>query len=187
MWGLTGIAHGDRPMAEPNAHLASYLNDHLAGATAALDMLAGLSKAYASREVAALAGSLRAEVDGDRNELERIRDSLGVAPSPARAAAAWVAERFARLKIRADDPARAGLDLLETLEALSLGIEGKRLLWRSLSAAAEVGPTFRVADYEALIRRADDQRARVERWRLDAARRALVAGPNGNPVPATSS
>ncbi|HSF43371.1 MAG TPA: hypothetical protein VLT87_26460, partial [Thermoanaerobaculia bacterium] len=69
------------------------------------------------------------------------------------------------------------LHLLEALDALSLGIEGKKILWRALAAAAEDAPALQGVDYEGLTRRAEEQRRRVEALRLDAARRALIPEP----------
>jgi hypothetical protein len=63
--------------------------------------------------------------------------------------------------------------LFESLEALSLGIEGKKSLWVALSAAAEVSPELRIADYERLKKRAEEQRNRVEAKRLEVAKAAL--------------
>ena len=54
-----------------------------------------------------------------------------------------------------------------------MGIEGKRLLWRALAAAAEGTPGLRGTDYGRLEQRAEDQRQRVEAFRLEAAREAL--------------
>ena len=44
------------------------------------------------------------------------------------------------VKLRLDDPSGGALHRLEALEAVSVGIEGKRLLWRALAAAAEGTP-----------------------------------------------
>lgn len=68
----------------------------------------------------------------------------------------------------------AGSTRLEALDALSAGIEGKRLLWRALAAAAEDAPALHGVDYERLTGRAEEQRDRVETLRRDAARRALI-------------
>jgi hypothetical protein len=46
------------------------------------------------------------------------------------------------LKLRFDDPNAGPLRLFESLEALSLGIEGKRSLWIALTAAAENTPAL---------------------------------------------
>ncbi len=63
--------------------------------------------------------------------------------------------------------------LLE-LEALSLGIEGKHVLWLGLAdSASDRHGAERLA---TLIARAEDQRARVERHRLAAARAVISSG-----------
>ena len=155
-------------------HIATYLNDHLAGATGAVELLEHLEKERAGTEVGRLAAELRADVEADRQTLESLMERLEVAQSRTRKTAAWLGEKAAELKLRLDDPAGGSLRLFESLEVLSLGIEGKRSLWRALAAAAEEAPHLRVADYEGLIRRAEEQRSRVETARLEAARRALT-------------
>jgi hypothetical protein len=64
------------------------------------------------------------------------------------------------------------LHLLESLELLLLGIEGKRRLWRAL-AHAEV-PGLPVTDYERFASRSEDQQQRVEAMRLAAAKKAFA-------------
>ena len=155
-------------------HIATYLNDHLAGAVGALELLEHLETAHAGTEVGRLAAELRADVEADRQGLESLMERLDITRSRTRRAAAWLGEKVAELKLRLDDPAGGSLRLFESLEALSLGIEGKKSLWRALSAAAEEAPDLRAADYEGLIRRAEEQRSRVETARLEAARRALA-------------
>jgi hypothetical protein len=85
-----------------------------------------------------------------------------------------LAEKMAELKLRIDDPQARTLRLFESLEALSLGIEGKRSLWHALKAVAEKSPSLRIIDYERLIRRAQEQRDQVEALRIDTARKALT-------------
>src|SRR5689334_23717732 len=99
---------------------------------------------------------------------------FNIAESRTRRAGAWVAEKGARLKMRADDKATGPLRRLESLEAVALGIDGKHALWRALGAAAEASPALRARDYDQLSARAVDQRNRVEALRLDAAKQALA-------------
>jgi hypothetical protein len=75
--------------------------------------------------------------------------------------------------MRLDDSARGPLRLLETLEAVRLGIDGKLALWQALNAAAPVAPRLQGLDYERLAQRAEEQRRRVEVHRVEAARAAL--------------
>lgn len=155
-------------------HIATYLNDHLAGATGAVELLEHLEKEHAGTEVGRLFAEVHAEVEADRQVLKSIMERLQVSQSRTRKAAAWLGEKAAELKLRLDDSSSGALRLFESLEVLSLGIEGKRSLWRALAAAAEEAPDLKVADYQDLIRRAEDQRGRMEAARLEAARRTLA-------------
>jgi hypothetical protein len=147
--------------------LATYLNDHLSGSTAALEMLEHLEQVHP--ELAPVLADLRHDIELDRKELEAVMARVGATPSAVRQAAAWVAEKFARLKMKVDDLSGRRLKLLESLEAVAIGIHGKASLWRAL----KVIPSLDGPDYDTLIARADEQRERIEPVRLDAARAAL--------------
>ena len=154
-------------------HLATYLNDHLAGAVAALELLAHLEEAHAGTLVARTVAELRKDIDADRATLESLMARLEVPESAPRKATAWLAERLARLKLRFDDPADGAFRLFESLEILSLGIEGKLGLWRALATAVPATPAVSGMDYDSLMRRATEQRARVEAMRIASAPVAL--------------
>jgi hypothetical protein len=156
-----------------NDHLATYLNDHLSGSVVAVELMENLESVYADQPVASFIAGLRAEVEADVEELKSIMSRLEISESRTRKASAWVTEKFTELKLRLDDPGHGDLRLFESLEALSLGIEGKKSLWLALSAAAETTPSLRIADYERLKQRAEDQRNRVEARRLEAAKATL--------------
>ncbi len=154
-------------------HLSIYLNDHFAGGVAALELLAHLERAHADTVIARVASELHADVTADHQELDTIMRRAGIAASRVRQATAWLIEKVAELKVRVDDPTDGALRLLETLEALALGIEGKRTLWEGLAVVAEDVPALQGVDYARLAQRAQDQRRRVETLRLDAAKAAF--------------
>ncbi|HEY7501375.1 MAG TPA: hypothetical protein VH740_22835 [Vicinamibacterales bacterium] len=154
--------------------LSIYLNDHLAGSVVALEMLEHLERAYAGKSVQRFAAELRADIEADRGELRKLMSHLSIAESRARQATAWMAEKMTLLKLRFDDWAAGDFRLFEALEALSLGIEGKRSLWVALADAAERVPALQLLDYERLANRAREQRDRVEAKRLETAREALL-------------
>lgn len=154
--------------------LAIYLNDHLAGSAMALELLAHLESAHAGSPVADFAGALREEIRADRHELEALMGRLHIGISKPREAAAWLAEKMTELKLRLDDGAEGNLRLLEICDAVSLGIEGKHLLWLALEAAAARAPALGGADYGRLIQRAVEQRGNLEILRHEAAKAALV-------------
>jgi hypothetical protein len=160
-------------------HLATYLHDHRAGAVVALELLAHLEKTHAGTDLERFAATLRADIEADKRELEALTGRLNLGSSLTRKATAWLGEKLTELKLRLDDPAHGALHRLEILEAVSVGIEGKRALWRSLATAAETAPRLRGPDYGHLVRRAEEQRQRMEPLRLAAAREAL--GDPGSP------
>jgi hypothetical protein len=152
--------------------LGTYLNDHLAGSEAGLQLIARLAEDYPDTEFADGLRSLHAEIEEDQQELKRLLERVADGGSTIKQAAGWVAEKLTRLKLglKTAEP----LALFEALEALSLGILGKRALWRGLAVIAadtlDVGE-INLADLE---RRALDQWERVEGWRLNAAERAFT-------------
>jgi hypothetical protein len=84
-----------------------------------------------------------------------------------------MAQKFSQVKIRLSGEKRGELGLVEALEILVLGITGKQLLWRALSASLGDSPLLRGIDLSRLEERAIDQLERVESRRLEAARQAF--------------
>jgi hypothetical protein len=147
-------------------HLATYLNDHLAGATAAVAMLNTLKT---HSEVASIADLLLRDVEADKHELEGLMESLGIDRSHARQTVARISGKLVEMKASMDDSARGTLARFELLEALSLGIEGKRALWQALQASASAIAPLQGINYDRLIARAEDQRRTAETLRLQLA------------------
>lgn len=154
-----------------NSALSTYLDDHLAGATAGLELARRTASNHAGTPAEALLRELIDEIADDRQTLIELQMRLGLKPSPIKAAAGWAAERMARLKLRHAMTHERRLSRLLELETLSLGIAGKLALWRSLKASIETLPPG--IDLNDLIERAEHQRAGVERCRLDDARAAF--------------
>ena len=155
-------------------HLATYLNDHLAGAVAAIELLQRLEDAQIGTPTARRIADLRADIEADREVLTSLMTRVHVTESRPRKAAAWLAERLAALKLRLDDSGDGAFRLFESLEAISLGIEGKAGLWRVLTTLRAEVPELGGPDYETLIARAEEQRERAERLRIEVARIALA-------------
>jgi hypothetical protein len=137
------------------------------GSTAALELLGHLEHTHA--DLAPFLRKLRHDIELDRKELETLMTRVGATRSPVREAAAWIADKFARLKMKVDDLSGCKPKLLESLEAVAIGIYGKGSLWRALKVIPAAGGP----DYDMLIARADEQRERIEGVRLNAAREAF--------------
>ncbi|MDQ2654540.1 MAG: hypothetical protein M3Z20_16030 [Chloroflexota bacterium] len=151
---------------QANERLAIYLNDHLAGSVIALEMLEDLADEPELAE-------MRREIQADREVLERLLSRTGAEISQPRQAAAWLTEKLGDVKLYLDDPDQGALRRLEMLETIAMGIFGKESLWAGLQEAMAVNPLLQNEDYPALRLRARQQRERIERLRLAAAKAAF--------------
>jgi hypothetical protein len=154
-------------------HLTTYLNDHLAGSVAAVELLDRLVEHATVSDVRETLSGLRSEIEADQATLREVLTSAGGEPSTVRQVGAWLAEKAGQLKLRADDPGADGLARLEAFEMLALGIQGKASLWRALAAVQPAWPALGAYDFGSLERRALEQYPIAERFRLEAARAAL--------------
>jgi hypothetical protein len=155
-------------------YLGIYLNDHLAGSTGGLELAKRAAGEYEGTELGTFLEDLRGDIEADRRELETIMDQLGVAANPAKQAVAWAGEKAGRLKLNGELRGTSPLTPFVELEALSLGIEGKRLMWVALAATEPVAHEIGEERLQRLTGRAEQQRAGIERHRLEQAREALV-------------
>lgn len=150
--------------------LSSYLNDHLAGSVGALELLDRLIETYEGEPLERFFTELRDEIAADQEKLQGLIDTLDAKESSVRKAGAWVAEKLLRFKIQLSESCEGEMGLFLALEALALGITGKRSLWRALAAASEAVAELRALDYTELEMRAIEQHERVEAKRLEVAR-----------------
>jgi len=157
-----------------NNALAVYLNDHLAGSEAALELLAHLADGATSSDLRARFVALRAEIEEDQTALRGLLARIGEDESSVKRALGWLAEKATRLKLGVTKDERDAFALFESLEILALGIEGKRSLWRALAVIAASDPRLAGLDVPKLMERATQQHDEVERLRLEFAIDALA-------------
>jgi hypothetical protein len=153
-------------------HLAIYLNDHLAGSIIAVEILEHFEAE--ATDLSAQIKKLRSDIETDRQELKTLMHRLGIPESRVRKVGSWIAEQIAEVKLEVDDESGGALRRLERLEAVAIGIHGKAALWTALNAAAAIAPELHGPNYEHLAQRAEEQRKRVEVFRLQAATAALT-------------
>jgi len=150
--------------------LRDYLNDHLAGSVGALELLDRMIEACQGKPLERFFRDLRRDIEEDQGQLKELMAKLGVGESTVRKAGAWVAEKFSRSKIDVGEGSKGEIGIFLALEALVLGITGKRSLWRALQAASRTVPELGRLDYSGLEKRAIAQCERVEARRLEIAR-----------------
>jgi hypothetical protein len=154
--------------------LAIYVRDHHAFLVALRELAHRLRAAERSEEQQAFADALRQAADEDLASLEAFLRRLDSAPSRARHATAWTAEKVGRLKLNGRILRPSPLSAVTELEGCRLLLESNRALWAGL-AELEVGPP-EAADRK---HRAEQLLATAEQLRLEAIQRATRARPGG--------
>jgi hypothetical protein len=161
----------------PHSPLSTYLEDHLAGATAGVALARRAARHSDGARAGQTLSQVARDVEADRETLKRLMSELGVRGSIVKNTSAWASERISRLKPNGRLRGDPRLQRLHELEVLSLGIAGKQDLWEALRVVPEA-TTFAQIDLAELQARARDQRERVERERMAAARAALSSTSN---------
>lgn len=72
--------------------LGIYLNDHLAGATAGVELAHRMARSHSGPEAASTMRSLAAEIARDRSALRDIMAGLGVPARAYKVCAGWIGE-----------------------------------------------------------------------------------------------
>ena len=152
--------------------LAIYLNDHLAGATAGVELARRLRGSNEDDpEFGPVLTEVCAEIEADRETLKAVMDRLEVGQSKVKPLVAVLGERLGRLKLNGRLWSYSPLSRLDELELLQIGVAGKRRLWRALEHT-HAGDLSRF-DLGALAERATGQLRRLEALHLKAATLAL--------------
>jgi hypothetical protein len=154
-------------MSDP---LTTYLQDHLAGALQAIELLKAMRDSHAGEPLGRFAAELLVEIEADRDMLAALTERAGGTPGGLKEWGVWLAEKVSRLKLKHGDG--DGLGTFEALEFLLLGIHGKSALWRALSLVAPDDSRLRGMDFDQLEARAESQHAKVDERRLACARSA---------------
>jgi hypothetical protein len=149
--------------------LSIYLNDHLMGSTTGVR----IARDLANRAPSPVFDALAREIAQDRQTLLDLMDRFGARKDRVKVALGWMGARASQLKFKGELRGDTPLSLLEEIETLSLGVEGKLAMWEALRRSQAGDPRLGPIDLDALIDRAGSQRARLEPERLRAAEAAF--------------
>jgi hypothetical protein len=116
--------------------LGTYLNDHLGGANAGVEMARQLHKRAAAGPDAAVLALLVDDIEQDRDELRALAERLAEAGHPVKKAVGWIAGKAHQFAVDERLTGDEHLSMLLATETLALGIEGKAALWQALLAVA---------------------------------------------------
>jgi hypothetical protein len=147
--------------------LIAYLRDHLSGSDMAIRVVRRLGSTHEGTEDGTLFRRLSKELEEDRSVVRALLTRLGASGRSMKRAAGYASG--ALLSVTAGG-APGDLSLLRTLEALAIGVQGKRCLWRALQHLHTIPSTVHGVNFVDLEAKA------VRQWEaIEERRRALVA------------
>lgn len=155
--------------------LATYLNDHLAGATAGRELARRAASNNRGSPLGQFLVVLAQEIDEDRDALLALMSELEVGTDRIKVLGGWTAEKLARLKPNGRLLSYSPLSRLVEVEGLLLGVRGKLALWQALEVIQAGEPGLAKADLAFLSQRAERQLAELEQHRRAVAPGALEA------------
>ena len=155
-------------------YLAVYLNDHLAGATAAHELVKRAVSSNEGTEYGEFLTELEHEIAEDRATLVHLMERFDVAQDKLKLTGAFIGEKLGRLKPNAHLLSYSPLSRVVELEVLGLGIEGKLSLWRALLDMEHADERLDPEELQTLVDRAQAQRRQLEPHRLRAVEEALL-------------
>lgn len=145
--------------------LAIYLNDHLLGASAGLELFKRAARNTRGKPAAPELQRLTREVAEDRETLLATMRALGLPVRRYKILTGWALEKAGRLKPNGKLLARSPLSALVELEGLRLGVQGKEAGWLALRAVADRYAALDPDELDRLAGRARRQAEELERLR----------------------
>ncbi len=145
------------------ASLVAYLREHLAGSDSAIQVVGRLRLVHAGTQEGRLFASL---YDDFREEREVVRALLAQAGAAPLSVKRLVGQSNGAVLASAAGGERGDLSLFRTLEALSVGVQGKRCLWRALQSLLGDQPIPSVRSLDGLEAMAVRQWEAIEERRL---------------------
>jgi hypothetical protein len=153
--------------------LGIYLNDQLAMGVLWRDMARRAQRNNRGTELGDALAEVAQGITEDVETFREIMRRVGVWMNPVKPMLAAGAERLGRLKFNGRLTSYSPLSRFVELEFLTMGIDGKKQLWRTLRDLAGFAARLPEVDFDALIDRAERQRAILDPFRIQAGTEAL--------------
>ena len=141
-----------------HTQMRRYLEDHLAGADVGLTIAARLERAYPGTDVSAVMTRMTRDIREERALVAAALEGLDGSPDLLRRAMGMAA---ALGRLAGSLPFMPEPSLLEDLEALAVGVWGKRLLWGAIGRVQDSESGFDGIDVDRLAAKAEEQEKEI--------------------------
>jgi hypothetical protein len=153
--------------------LSIYLNDHLVGCTAGVELARRSAGSNRGTELGDFLEELAAELEDDRAALRAVMEQLDIGVDRLKQVAGWSGEKAGRLKLNGRWIGYSPLSRVAELEGLAMILRMNGALWRALESVLGTESQFSDDDFAARVAHAEALGERVEGHRIGAVRGAL--------------
>jgi hypothetical protein len=157
--------------------LRIYMNDQLAAGVLWRELARRAARENEGNDAGAALAAVARGIAEDVVTFESLMSRLGLRRNIVKPRAAVVLERLGRIKVNGSWTSYNALSRFWELDVLVLGIVGKKQLWTNIRDLAACASRLPDVDFDALIARAEAQRAVLEPHRERAGREALGGVP----------
>jgi hypothetical protein len=155
--------------------LRIYMNDQLALGVAWRELARRAQRSNHGTELGDALERVAAEIAEDVETFATIMRRLGIRRNPVKTSVTVAGERLGRLKLNGRLRGYSPLSRFLELDSLVMGLDGKRVLWTNLRDLAGLPLRLPDVDLDALIERAERQRAELTPFHERAGAEALRA------------
>jgi hypothetical protein len=148
-----------------DTQLRRYLEDHLSGADVALTIARRLERRHPGTPISTAMARLASDIRHERAIVSAALQRVDAPADPVRRAIGIVGSIG---RLAASLPFMPEPSLLEDLEALAVGVWGKRLLWGAMGRVRESEGGFDGIDLDELATMAENQEREILALRQDA-------------------
>ncbi len=156
-------------------HLPTYINDHLAESVAGIELARRCLSNNKGTELGDFLEKLISILEKEQALLKEVLAGLGESESSMKKSAAWIAEKFGRLKLNDSIFSYSDLSRVHELEFLVMGLQGQSRMWRVLEAFCSDDSNFQGLDFKSAAETAEAMLAETAQHHFEAARTAFTA------------
>ncbi len=161
--------------------LATYLDDHRAGAAAGRSLSRRMSRENSDTGWAEKLAGLAQDIEADDRTLGELRRVLGVRGGLVKRVLARVAAGAGRLKLNRRLVGYSPLSRVLEAEAMMAGVTAKKCLWVAMRSRGDLGDNTAQFDFDSLANRATDQIELLADFHEAAAKTAFVGDRRSAP------
>lgn len=154
--------------------LATYLDDHRAGAAAGRSLSRRMARENSDTGWAEKLTGLAEDIEADDRTLGELRRVLEVRGGLVKRALARVGAGAGRLKLNGRLVGYSPLSRVLEAEAMMAGVTAKKCLWSAMRSRGDLGDQTAQFDFESLENRAQDQIELLTEFHEAAAKAAFV-------------